>query len=322
MIDEGCFRLSVVMSTFNRCSLLPNAIRSLFVEPVPSGLFEVIVVDNGSTDRTPEVVDELCASGLPVRRIVETRKGAGFGRNAGVAASRAPYIALMDDDQEAYPGWAAAIVRTFDERPELSFLAGPVEPLWIGEVPDWITPAIQGAVSIIEWGGEARPVNAQRWMCVPGGNSGYRREVIDALGGWKPYRRSQDREFTVRLLLAGYEGQYLPAIRMRHRVTADRITREYFRQWNATEGRMRAGYRFEELFDGDGRIHPAGNEGRRFAGVPLFLYRRALTELGSYMQSVARRSRVEAFEHELKLRYLWNYIRARALGVDESLGQA
>ena len=85
---------------------------------------------------------------------------------------------------------------------------------------------------------------------------------------------------------------------------------------------MRAGYRFEELFDRDGRIHPAGNDGRRVAGVPLFLYRRALTELGSYMRSIARRSRVEAFEHELKLRYLWNYIRARALGGDESLSQA
>jgi glycosyltransferase involved in cell wall biosynthesis len=309
-------RLSVVMSTFNRCDLLPTAIRSLFVDA--RRRFEVIVVDNGCTDRTPAVVDELRASGLPVRRVVETRKGVGFTRNAGVAASSAPYIALMDDDQEAYPGWADAIIRTLDAQPELSFLGGPVEPMWIGEAPDWITPAIQGAVSIIEWGTEPRPINASRWMCVPGGNSAYRREVVNALGGWRPYRRSQDREFTVRLLLGGHEGLYLPAMRMRHRVKADRITRDYFRQWNATEGRMRAGYCFEELFDRAGRIHPAGNAGRRLAGVPLFLYRRALSELGHYMQSVARRRRVDAFEHELKLRYLWNYIRARARGGDES----
>src|SRR4051812_44440720 len=304
------FRLSVVMSTFNRCAMLPNAIRTLFVEPAPANLFEVIVVDNGSTDSTPEVVDQLRAEGLPVRRVVETRKGVGFTRNAGVAASEADYVSLMDDDQEAYPGWASAIVQTLDAHPELSFLAGPVEPLWIGDAPDWITPAIQGAVSIIEWGGEPRPINAQRWMCVPGGNSAYRREVINALGGWRPYRRSQDREFTVRLLLAGYEGMYLPAMRQRHRVKADRITRDYFRQWNAVEGEMRAGFRFEELFDRDGRIHPAKTEGRRLAGVPLFVYRRALDELSGYVRSVARRSRVEAFEHELKLRYLWNYIKA------------
>jgi glycosyltransferase involved in cell wall biosynthesis len=312
MSTDRRYRLSVVMSTFNRCTLLPNAIGSLFVEPAPSDLFEVIVVDNGSTDATRDTVEALRAAGCPVRHVLETRTGVGFTRNAGVAASSAPFIALMDDDQEAYPGWAAAIVRTFEDRPELAFLAGPVEPLWIGDAPDWITPAIQGAVSIIEWGGAPRPIDAQRWMCVPGGNSAYRREVIQALEGWRPLRRSQDREFTVRLLLAGYHGLYVPAMRMRHRVTADRITREYFRQWNATEGRMRAGFQFEELFDHDGRIRPAGAAGRRLAGVPLYLYRRALGELGGLLRSVAGRSRAEAFEHELKLRYLWNYIRARA----------
>jgi glycosyltransferase involved in cell wall biosynthesis len=321
MSAADSYRLSVVIGTFNRCTLLSNAIRSLFTEPAPSNLFEVIVADNGSTDATPETVQRLRAEGFPVRHVVETRKGAGLARNAGVAASRAPYIGLMDDDQEAYPDWVGTIVRTLDARPELSFLAGPVEPQWIGEAPDWITPGIQGAVSIIEWGSELRPIDSQHWMCLPGGNSAYRREVIEALGGWGAYRRSQDREFTVRLLLAGYEGLYVPAMRMRHRVTADRIDRDYFRRWNAIEGQMRAGYRFEELFDADGRIHLPGSDGRRLGGVPLYLYRRALQELGGYVKSVARRSGPEAFEHELKLRYLWNYIRARVTAADGILAK-
>jgi glucosyl-dolichyl phosphate glucuronosyltransferase len=251
--------------------------------------------------------------------VLETRKGVAHARNAGAALSRAPFIGLMDDDQEAYPGWAARIVETLESRPDLAFLAGPVEPLWVGEAPDWITPAIQGAVSIIDWGSAPRPIDAEHWMCVPGGNSAYRRNVIEMLGGWRPFRRSQDREFTVRLLLKGFEGLYVPTMRMRHLVNADRITRDYFRQWNATEGRMRAGYQFEELFDTSGRIHAPVEAGRRLAGVPLYLYRRAIGELGEYVKSLARRSRVEAFEHELKLRYLCNYIRARATGVDESL---
>src|SRR5688572_8779050 len=98
---DGC-RLSVVIGTFNRCTLLSNAIRSLFAESAPSNLFEVIVADNGSTDATPATVQRLRSEGFPVRHVVETRKGAGLARNAGVAASRAPYIGLMDDDQEAY----------------------------------------------------------------------------------------------------------------------------------------------------------------------------------------------------------------------------
>ena len=318
-MTEVSYRLSVVIGTFNRCTLLIDAVRSLFIEPAPPDLFEVIVVDNGSTDATRQSVEQLAAEGLPVRFVLETRKGVAYARNAGAALSRAPFIGLMDDDQEAYPGWAARIVETLESRPELAFLAGPVEPVWVGEVPDWITPDIQGAVSIIEWGSEPRAIDAEHWMCVPGGNSAYRRTVIETLGGWRPYRRSQDREFTVRLLLKGFEGLYVPSMRMRHRVNAERVTREYFRQWNATEGRMRAGYRFEELFDRNGRIHPLSSDGHRLGGVPLYLYRRALNELGGYLTSVARRSRAEAFEHELKLRYLWNYIRARMAGVDESL---
>jgi glycosyltransferase involved in cell wall biosynthesis len=313
------YRLSVVMSTFNRCRLLPIAIESLFVEPAPPDLFEVIVVDNGSTDATSEVVDELAAHGRPVRRIVEARKGVAYTRNAGVRASRAPFIALMDDDQEAYPGWAAAIVRTFEAHPESSFLAGPLEPNWIGDPPSWITRGIQGAVAIIEWGAATRPIDASRWMCVPGGNSAYRREVVEGLGGWRPLPRSQDREFTVRLLLNGHQGLYLPDMRMRHRIDANRANRAYFRRWNATEGRMRAAFRFEELFDADGRIHPANDSARSLGGVPLFLYRRLFTEALHFGGDLVRNRTKQAFEHELKLRYLWNYIRARVTRTAEPL---
>jgi hypothetical protein len=155
-------------------------------------------------------------------------------------------------------------------------------------------------------------------MCLPGGNSAYRREVVDALGGWRPYPRSQDREFTVRLLLAGHSGLYVPQMRMRHRLDADRLNRRHFRWWHATEGRMRAGYRFEELFDRDGRIHPPVHPQRHIGGVPLYLYRRLLHEGGRCIGALARRRGSEAFAHELQVRYLWNYIRARHRAVDKS----
>jgi glycosyltransferase involved in cell wall biosynthesis len=303
--------VSVVIGTFNRCGRLAQALESLFAESDSSHPFEVIVVDNGSTDRTAAVIDDMSALGRPVRRLVDTRRGVSFARNAGLAAARAPLLAVMDDDQLAPPGWVATIATTFDEHPELDFLAGPVEPMWSGQPPAWITSGIQGAVSIIDRGGLPRPIDASHWMCVPGGNSAFRKTALESVGGWLPYPRSQDRELTVRLLLGGHRGLYVPAMRMRHHVRAERVSRNYFRWWNATEGRMRAHYRFEELFDPDGRIHPPPDRARSLAGVPLFLYRRLCEEGSGWVRALAARRSGEAFEHELRFRYFWNYIWTR-----------
>jgi glycosyltransferase involved in cell wall biosynthesis len=304
--------ISVIIGTLDRLPLLNAAIESLLAQGVVGFEFEVIVVDNGPSAAIEEAIARFALAGHPIHYRIEQRKGVAHARNTGVRESRGRVIAFMDDDERAAPNWLQVLHRTFGQTPEIDFVGGRVRPVWTaGTQPDWLSAETRGAVSIIDWGDAPRPIDQAHWMCLPGGNMAVRRHVLDAVGGWGPYRRSQDRELTVRLLQAGYRGLYVPELVIDHYLDANKADRAHARRWHAVEGRMRAGYHFEELFDASGRIRHVPQGGRRLAGVSPSLYGRLLTKAGEWVGATARRRQADAFEHELKMRYFASYIWAR-----------
>jgi glycosyltransferase involved in cell wall biosynthesis len=312
--------VSVVIGTRNRSASLRRLVASLRAG-IDRTAFEVIVVDNGSTDATRSVVAELAqSSGPSVRYAFEPRPGVAYARNRGASEARAPILAFADDDQQAAPDWVSVIRRAFEAEAGLHFIAGRVLPPPGAVLPEWVTSRTRGAISIIDRGDAPVPVDAEHWMCLPGGNMACRRDVFEAMGGFRPFPRSQDRELTVRLLQAGYIGRYVPEMLMYHDVDAARITPGYFRKWVATEGRMRARYRFDELFDASGRLLPAPHQGRRLFGVSTFVYRQLLIEVARWARAAMRGRRVEAFGHELRARYLSHYV-VGALNLSSELSE-
>lgn len=112
-------RAAVVVSTFNRAHYLPDLVKCLDAQTLPRADFEVVIVDNGSTDDTPEL-------GLTTLRL-ETNRGPGGGRNAGVALTTAPILVLTDDDALPTPQWLANLLTAFDDS-EVVVAQGRVEP--------------------------------------------------------------------------------------------------------------------------------------------------------------------------------------------------
>ncbi len=309
--------VSVVLGTRNRAISLHAALQSLMQQDadVP---FEVIVVDNGSTDDTPLVVGRFANAPHPVRYAIEPRPGVSYARNAGARHARGSIVAFMDDDQIAAPQWVAVLAAAFASDPAVHFTGGRNLPPPGTRLPPWVTRELIGALSLIDRGDAEQPIDSTHWMTLTGGNMACRREVFEAVDGFRPYARSQDRELTLRLLLAGYAGRYLPEMVMYHPVDAERLTRAHFRRWNVMEGRMRAHYRFLERFDHSGRLLPAIAKGRTFCGVSLFVYRECLTEVAGWLSATARRQPVQAFQHELKARHIFHYILGAAKGAREA----
>ena len=114
----GGSRASVVIPAHNAADALPSLLRSLEAQTLCRDAFEVVVVDNASTDDTAAVA----ASG-GARVVSEPRPSRARARNAGVGAALADRIAFVDAECEADPGWLEALLRCLDRSP---VVAGPV----------------------------------------------------------------------------------------------------------------------------------------------------------------------------------------------------
>lgn len=136
---------SVIVCTHNRAALLPRAIGQLRAQDYPVDAFEIIVVDNGSTDHTPQVVGRFVAEpGVPVHYVAESRPGITVARNRGAEVARFPYIAYLDDDCSIEPDWLSQLVKGFDLHDDVVAVGGQVLLDWDQqEESDWFGPELE-----------------------------------------------------------------------------------------------------------------------------------------------------------------------------------
>jgi glycosyltransferase involved in cell wall biosynthesis len=118
--------ISVVVPTFRRPDLLPRLVAAMEAQTLPRDRFEVIVVDDGSGDESPTVLDELAAK-TPVRLrplLLEVNGGAAGARNVGWRSTTAPVVAFTDDDCVPTPGWLEAGLAAMQAAPEIGVAQG------------------------------------------------------------------------------------------------------------------------------------------------------------------------------------------------------
>jgi glucosyl-dolichyl phosphate glucuronosyltransferase len=309
-VDFRSYDVSVVISTYNRCGQLGGALDALLAQD-PGVAYEVIVVDNNSTDHTRDVVAARLDRSPHLKYVFEPRQGLPHARNTGVLSSQAPLVAFTDDDVRVGPEWVGTIKRAFDDNPDVDMIGGRVRPLWPGRIPGWVTPSQLGPFALGERGDAPIRVSAANAApCLVGANFAFRREVFDRVGLFDPaYVKSQDREIQLRLWRAGGTGLYEPALAIRVEVPAERLTKKYFRYWYTTYGVYHSRMGLLDALDRSGRL--VEPRGRRLFGTPAFLYRQLLAGAGRWAAAMLRIDTVKAFHWENQVRYLASYIRER-----------
>lgn len=118
------FAVSVIIPTFNRAIMLKNAIDSVLAQEFDD--FELIVIDDGSTDNTPEIIRSY---GTGIKSIQTGNKGVSAARNRGIETASGDLIAFLDSDDLWLPGKLAAQVEFFKTNPEA--LICQTEEIWI-----------------------------------------------------------------------------------------------------------------------------------------------------------------------------------------------
>ena len=136
----GDVRVTVVICTHNRAELLTGALRSVLNQSYPNEWYEVLVIDNASTDNTTDVVQEVMNSfrSPSIRLAHEPVPGIGNARNAGVEAARGEIIGFTDDDAIVDYNWVAHAVACFESiKYRVAAVGGQVIPRYDVEPPGW-----------------------------------------------------------------------------------------------------------------------------------------------------------------------------------------
>ena len=229
---------SVVICTRNRARLVGRSIASVFEQAYPHSCFELIVVDNGSTDGTAAVLDRCLAEApVPVTRHLEARAGVSVARNKGAELARYEHVAFLDDDAAATSGWLDAFDQAIRAH-GASVVGGRVEPVaeeGVVPPPWWTERDIRGLFGLdhgASVGGKA--VALIRWpLWLGGGNCVYTKSVLAWAGGFRTdlgpmgqrRRVAEDIELNVRLERAAVPVYYAHDAVIHHLVTADRLSR-------------------------------------------------------------------------------------------------
>lgn len=178
--------ISVIVPTFERVGLLQRCLGGLLRQTLRGSRYEVIVVDNGSTDGTAVMVERLARARrsrepVSLRYVLEPRRGVSYAKNAGLQAARGAIIAYLDDDAIPGPQWAETIVRDFERvDPFPHVVGGPAYPLFTGRRPAWYRDAYETAT----WGDEPRFLERHEFFF--GLNVAFRRDMLEAVGGFDP----------------------------------------------------------------------------------------------------------------------------------------
>ena len=132
--------VTVVLCTYNRCQILARALSSLARSTVPQLVrWEVVVVDNNSSDQTRKVVAGFCEQQPDrFRYLFETQPGLSCARNAGIREARGSIIVFTDDDVTVDPMWLGNLTAALSA-PQWAGVGGRVFPEWECSPPQWLT---------------------------------------------------------------------------------------------------------------------------------------------------------------------------------------
>lgn len=315
--------VSVVISTYNRCDLLADALTSVLAQDAGDVRYEVVVVDNNSTDQTHRVVESLMAqSRQNLRYVFEPRQGLSHARNCGINHALAPIIAFTDDDIRAESNWIATMKRTFELHPQADFIGGKVLPRWNREPPVWLIPDHwDGPLALLNFGDEPFYTSREKPRFFYGANFAFRREVFERVGFFSLTTQRikdsigsvEDAEFQLRIYGAGGQGLYAPEVVVTADVQVERMTKAYLRRWYTGNGRYCAMMHLYEIIGPDGKLRDTPPDTSTLFGTPAYVYREFLLSGLRYLTATARRQESESFKHENRVRYFVNYIRQRRL---------
>lgn len=236
-------KASVVICTYNRVDHLLLAIDSLTRQSMSSDDFEIIVVDNASSDSTPQAVEKLLFTVPNVRYVREEALGLSHARNRGIRESRGEVVVFLDDDAVAEPDCIAAHLRAFAREPSPVATAGRIHLAWPDERPSWVPVSQESSYSGLDLGDSPQVLTFPQYPY--GANMAVNKKILSDLGGFSvKLGRSgtnlisgEEKDLFLRISRLGMRVVYVPDAVAHHHVLEERTERRWLLRRSLAQGR-------------------------------------------------------------------------------------
>lgn len=250
-------RISLAICTYNRADILPRCLVAACSQTLDPLEYEVLVVDNASTDSTRSIVEHFASTvpGVQLRYIYCIEKGLSFARNAGGRAAAGSVVAYIDDDAIAAPDLLEQIARVFEADPQAGAVGGRIELCLPDKLPNWYCEYFDGYYSKFELPFRELTRVSEIWQYPFGANVALSKRALEEIGYFnvsmgrigKGYAGGEEIDANIRIAALGYNIYYQPKAAVRHIILPSRVHWQHVAKSAKAAGRNWAYYEMELL---------------------------------------------------------------------------
>ncbi len=247
--------VTVAICTYNRCDWLERTLRFVTSQDYPSELFEILVVDNRSTDATQQVLAGFATAPKAPRCLIENSQGLSHARNRALREGFGDIIAFLDDDTEGASDWLRQLMQAYmaDKSQQIGVVGGEIIPGFPDGCPEWLKGQWEPLAYLEHLG----PLPPNRLPM--GANFSVRRQLALDQGSFRTdlgrtgdsLAGSEDHDFIRRIRDAGHEIWFAPAARVTHFIPANRLTFGYAMKHAFDSSRSRVIEKADRIGRGD-----------------------------------------------------------------------
>jgi GT2 family glycosyltransferase len=269
--------------------------------------WEVILVDNNSDDDTRSVfeeVEKLYES--KIRYVFEEKRGLSHARNRGITEARGEIIAFTDDDVIVDKYWIQNIEKAFKEHDDAACVGGKILPIWEISKPNWLKPNLYNYLALLDYGNSVTYLDSPK---IWGANFAVKSEIFKKYGlfdsnlGRIPGKLYgyEETEFLQRLQNAGEKILYYPLSIVYHCISADKISKRYFRKWRFDDGELNGILMKDMKYSNLLNVQPLANK-KMLRDIFASLLR-----IGCFSEN--------RFDHELRICFILGFLSGRMKGM-------
>lgn len=228
--------LSIIICSYNRAAYIGDALTCLYTQTSGLTAFEVIIVDNNSTDNTPAVFTEWRAAHAEgsFTYTTEKQQGASFARNTGAKLAKGQWLCFLDDDALATEYYVANVLKHIKDQPLIVGFGGKIIPKYIPAEPKWMSYYVSSLVGNFDYAPTACVFENGKYPLES--NMIVSKSIFETIGGFNTALPGvvgnlriggEGKELFLKIMALDHQIYYDPSICVYHVVEVKKLTKEY-----------------------------------------------------------------------------------------------